>query len=124
MIIEKFIGIVLLVGLLLLTLFYIRSFIYPKKYTSKRKRIPRYDYLIIATVPKNKWTEHLFVRIGIGLVDEPYTYLYKAMHINNETCVYKLNNIWIEKESNQETEYSKFIGIAVDNYLLTRKNNT
>ena len=46
------------------------------------------------------------------------------MHINNETCVYKLNNIWIEKESNQETEYSKFIGIAVDNYLLTRKNNT
>jgi hypothetical protein len=94
----------------------------PKKTPGLRK----YDYLIIATVPENKWTKHLFVRIGIDLVDEPYTYLYHARNINNETEIYKLNEIWVEKETQEETEYSKFIGMAVDNYLkdeLLNKQN-
>ena len=97
---------------------------HPQKYTSKSQGLPRYDYLIIATVPVNKWTERHFLRIGIDLVDEPYTYLYKAFYINNDTYVYKLNDIWLEKDSNQETEYSKFIGTAVENYLLSRKTES
>jgi hypothetical protein len=128
MIIIKYIGVGLLIILLLLLLlviyYYIKYLIHPQKQTSKRQGLYRFDYLIIATVPENKWTEHLFLRIGIDLADEPHTYLYKALLINNDTYVYKLDNIWIEKETKQETEYSKFIGMAVDNYLLSKKTKS
>lgn len=128
MIIIKYIGVGLLIILLLLVLlftyYYIDHLRRPQKQTSKRQGLPsRTDYLIIAKVPANKWTKHLFLRIGIDLVDEPHIYIYRALLINNDTYVYKLDDVWVEKETKQETEYSKFIGIAVDNYLLNRKNN-
>lgn len=93
----------------------------PQKEIPKRRGLKRYDYIVIAAVPENKWTEHKSVRIGIDLVDEPFTYLYTALLINNDTKVYKLNDIWVEKETKHETEYSKFIGITVENYLLSQK---
>lgn len=122
--IIKYIGIGLLIVLLILIFFFTKSNINPQEdIPVVRKGLPpRTDYLIIATVPKNKWTEHLFLRIGIDLVDEPYTYIYRALLINNDTYVYKLDDIWVEKESNQETEYSKFIGIAIENYLIDKKS--
>jgi hypothetical protein len=89
----------------------------------KTPGLRKFDYLIIATVPENKWTKHLYVRIAIDVVDEPYVYVYHAKYINNETEVYKLNEIWIEKETQEETEYSKFIGMAVDNYLKDKLLN-
>lgn len=103
---------------------YIYNLRHPQKSTPKRRGLHIHDYTIIATVPENKWTEHLFLRIGIDIVDEPHTYLYKALLINNDTYVYKLDDIWIEKETKQETEYSKFIGMAVDNYLLSKKTKS
>jgi hypothetical protein len=128
MIIIKYIGVVLLIILLLLVLlaiyYYINYLKHPQKQTSKRQGLYRFDYLIIATVPENKWTEHLFLRIGIDLVDETHKYLYTGLLINNDTSVYKLDDIWIEKETKQETEYSKFIGMAVDNYLLSEKTKS
>lgn len=122
--IIKYIGIGLLIVLLILIFFFARSNInLQEDIPVVRKGLHVYYYVITAKVPKNKWTEHLFVRIGIDLVDEPYTYLYRALLINNDTYVYKLDDVWVEKETKQETEYSKFIGIAIDNYLLNRKNN-
>ena len=125
MIIIKYIGVGLLIILLLLLLlfiyYYINALKHPQKHTSKSQGLRSSDYLIIAIVPENKWTEHLFLRIGIDLVDEPHTYLYRALLINNDTFVYKLDDIWVEKETKLETEYSKFIGIAVDNYIKSIK---
>lgn len=125
MIIIKYIGVGLLIIILLLVVlilyYYVNDLRHPQKNISKRKGLHRYDYLIIATVPENKWTEHHFLRIGIDLVDETHTYLYRALNINNDTFVYKLDDIWVEKETNQETEYSKFIGTAVENYLSSKK---
>ncbi len=54
-------------------------------------------------------------------MDKPYKYLHKALLINNDTLLYKLDDIWVEKETKQETEYSKFIGMAVDNYIKSIK---
>lgn len=88
----------------------------------ERKGLHVPDYVIITQVPKNQWTEVSTIRILVYIVDEPYTYLYRAFFVN-EKYLYKLDNIWLEKEANQETEYSKFIGLAIDNYLLNRKNN-
>lgn len=123
--IIKYIGIGLLVVVLLLLLlivyFFIDNHINPQKEIPKRKGLKRYDYIIIATVSENKWTEKNYIRIAIDLVDEPYTYVYSVLYINNDTKVYKLNDIWVEQETEQETEYSKFIGMAVDNYLLSQK---
>lgn len=114
----------LLIVLLLLIFFYIRCIIYPQKNIPVVKRgLLHYDYVIIAHVTKNQWTEKTSIRIFIYLVDEPHKYLYNAKYINNDTYIYKLDDTWVEKETNEETEYSNFIGMAVDNYLLTRKNN-
>lgn len=117
--IIKYIGIGLLIVLLMLIFFFTRNNINPQEdIPIVRKGLHVYDYVITAKVPINKWTEHLFVRIGIDVVDEPYTYLYKALLINNDSTVYKIDAIWVEKETKQETEYSIFIGMAVENYLV------
>jgi hypothetical protein len=89
----------------------------------ERKGLHVPDYVIITQVPKNQWTDDSSIRILVYIVDELYTYLYRAYFVINEIYLYKLDNIWLEKEANQETEYSKFIGLAIDNYLLNRKNN-
>jgi hypothetical protein len=128
MIIIKYIGegiliILLLLGVLIIY-YYVVSLKHPQKSIPKRRGLHVPDYVIIVSVPINQWTEHLFLRIGIDLVDETHKYLYTGLLINNDTSVYKLDDIWIEKETKQETEYSKFIGMAVDNYLLTEKTKS
>lgn len=128
MIIIKYIGVGILIILLLMVVliiyYYIFSLKHPQKIITKRRGLHVPDYVIIVSVPINQWTEHLFLRIGIDLVDEPHKYLYTGLLINNDTCVYKLDEIWIEKETKQETEYSKFIGMAVENYLLGEKTKS
>jgi hypothetical protein len=126
MIIIKYIGVGLLIILLLLVLltiyYYINDLKHPQKHISKRRGLHVPDEVIIAPVPINQWTEDSSTRILIYIEEETHTYVYKA-HFIKDTYVYKLNEIWLEKESNQETEYSKFIGRVVENYLLTKKNN-
>lgn len=78
------------------------------------------DDVIIATLPINQWTKDSFTRIFIYLKEEPHIYEYKA-HFIKDTYVYNINEKWLEKESNQETEYSKFIGKVIENYLKNKK---
>ncbi len=118
------VGLLIISLLLLLMYAYIYNLRHPQKSIPKRRGLHVPDYVIIASVPINQWTEHLFLRIGIDLVDEPHKYLYTGLLINNDTSVHKLDDIWIEKETKQETEYSKFIGMAVYNYLLSEKTKS
>ena len=78
------------------------------------------DHIIFAPVSKNQWTEDSSIRILLYIVDEPYTYLYNAFFVNN-SYIYVINDVWLDKETTQETEYSKFIGMAIDNYLNSKK---
>jgi hypothetical protein len=127
----KYIGIGLLIVVLLLLLLivylFIDNHINPQKEIPKRKGLKRYDYYITSSgIPENKWTEHNFLRLGIDIVDAPYIYVHTALLINNDTKVCKLNDKWVEQETEQETEYSKFIGMAVEIDLksrMTYKNN-
>ena len=124
MIIIKYIGVGLLIILLLLVLltiyYYINDLRHPQKHILKRKGLHVPDDVIIAPLPTNQWTEDSSTRILIYIEEEPHIYEYKA-HFIKDTYVYKLNEKWLEKNSNQETEYSKFIGRVVENYLLNRK---
>jgi hypothetical protein len=46
------------------------SLIYPQEVIPvARKGLHLSDYLIVAKVPKNKWTAHPFIRIGIDVVE-------------------------------------------------------
>ena len=125
MIIIKYIGVGILIILLLLLLliiyYYISALRHPQKHISKRKGLHVPDDVIIASLPTNQWTKDSSTRILIYIEEEPHIYEYKAFFIK-DTYVYKLNEKWLEKDSNQETEYSKFIGKVIENYLLTMKS--
>lgn len=127
MILLKYIGLVLLVlilfAIVILIYFYITNMTNSQQNITTRKGIVVPDDVIFIQVPINQWTEATKIRILVYIVDEPYAYLYRAYFVINEIYVYKLDDIWVEKETKQETEYSKFIGLAIDNYLLNRKNN-
>lgn len=126
MIIIKYIGegilIILLLLVLLIIYYYIAALKHPQKSIPKRRGLHVPDYGIIVSVPINQWTKDSSTRILIYIEDEPHIYEYKAIFIK-DTYVYKTNDIWLEKESNQETEYSQFIGSLVENYLSSKKSN-
>jgi hypothetical protein len=120
MIVIKYIGVGILIILLLLVLliiyYYITSLKHPQKSIPKRRGLHVPDFVIIVSVPINQWTKDSSTRILIYIEDEPLICEYKAIFIK-DTYVYKINEIWLEKESNQETEYAKFIGSLVENYI-------
>jgi hypothetical protein len=126
MIIIKYIGVGILIILLLLVLliiyYNISALKYPKKNISTRRGLHVPDHVIIAPIPINQWTKDSSTRILIYIEAESHTYLYKAQFIK-DTYVCKINEIWLEKESNQETEYSKFIGSVVENHLNSKTSN-
>lgn len=126
MIIIKYIGegilIILLLLVLLIIYFYIASLKHPQKSTPKRRGLHVPDYVIIVSLPINQWTKDTSTRILIYIEDEPHICEYKAIFIK-DIYIYKINEIWLEKESNQETEYSKFIGSVIENYLSSKKSN-
>ena len=112
--------IILLFLVLLIIYCYITALKHPQKNISTRRGLQVPDYVIIAPVLINQWTKDPSIRILIYIEDEPHTFVYKALFIK-DTYVYKTNEMWLEKESNQETEYSKFIGSVVENYLSVKK---